>query len=119
MSDVGTAAGYARLGALVRQERVRRHQTQGEFAGENYLGVRTLRLIESGLEHNYSTDTLYSIANALGWTYDSPENVCNGLPPVYVVDGDYARIRAAWPRLTTEQRQQIAGLAVSMLARRG
>lgn len=110
-----TAEGWRRLGDLVRQERLKRQRTQGEFADEIGMSVSQVGNIENAYKQTYDLDTLWLVDIAMGWKIGSAERVSKGLDPEVEPEPDMPRrLRELWAGLTPEQRQAVIGLMEQM-----
>jgi hypothetical protein len=93
--------------------------TASDLAAAAGVGRRTVEILESATHTGYPRiTTLSKIESALGWEPGSCERVREGREPVYLSDPAMARLRAAWPRLTRDQRESVAHLAQDYIRRR-
>lgn len=105
--------GWRRLGRRIAAERARKgFRTAAELADVAGLSDRTVEIIESGAHSGTPRPTtLARIEQALGWADGSCLRIVEGGRATNVPDAVLARVLAAWPHLTGEQRIKIARLA--------
>ena len=107
------SSDWARLGAAVTAERVRRgHHTLSEFARHSGLSRTTLDSIENARKSRYSPSTLATLEYVLGWRQGSVERVLRGLEPLPDADPDLTALINAWPRLSAGSRRMLRMLAI-------
>jgi len=108
--------GWRTLGEYVRRERVRRRQTQAEFARDIQISTRVLGSIEVGAHDRYDPRTIAAIEDAMRWDPGSVVDVVEGRKPRSTVDDLTARLLDAWQRLSLSDRAMLADV-VEIVAR--
>lgn len=112
--------GWRRLGRRIQAERARKgYPTARALADAAGLSDRTIENIETGNHPGRPRNTTLSkIEQALGWQEGSCERIVHGGRPREVTDPLLAKVTAAWPRLTDDQKVALSRLAERLVRER-
>lgn len=100
--------GWGELAEHVRRCRALTDKSQRAFGREAGLSERTVRKLESGVEHSYDLTTIDRVEAILGWEHGSFTRVVEGRKPIDKHDPYLARILAAWPKLSLNAQRAIS-----------
>ena len=109
--------GWARMGAMVKQERSRRWRSRAEFARAAGISARTIDDVETGRRSNFSDVTLASIEAALEWEPGTCRRLVEGGRVRRDRDRSLLRLLELWPRLSADARALLVAMAEQALER--